>query len=80
MAPRMYTKAAAVVAPNLQPVGLLRRSPRGLHLRDHTSVNTTGFAPFNTGNVVGGARSASVGLDRDGYGGQIGWYWQANRP
>jgi outer membrane immunogenic protein len=42
------------------------------------SVDTTGQAPVNIANVLGGARPASVNLDRDGFvgGGQIGYNWQ----
>jgi outer membrane immunogenic protein len=42
------------------------------------NVDTTGQAPANIANVLGGARPANVSLDRDGFvgGGQIGYNWQ----
>ena len=42
------------------------------------NIETSGQAAGNIANVLGGARPASVGLDRDGFigGGQIGYNWQ----
>jgi outer membrane immunogenic protein len=82
MAPRMYTKAAPVVAPIYNWSGFYAGLHAGYTFGDRTGVDTTGLALFNTNNVLGGARPASVGLDRDGFigGGQMGWNWQANSP
>jgi outer membrane immunogenic protein len=43
-------------------------------------VTTSGQVQANINNVNGGARPASVGLDREGFtgGGQIGYNWQMN--
>jgi outer membrane immunogenic protein len=82
MAPRMYTKAAPVVAPIYNWSGFYAGIHAGYTFGDRTNVETSGILPINVLNVGAGARAASVGLDRDGFigGGQIGWNWQSNSP
>ena len=82
MAPRMYTKAAPVVAPIYNWSGFYAGIHAGYTFGDRTNVETSGLAPLNVGNVLSGARAANVGVNRDGFigGGQIGWNWQSNSP
>jgi outer membrane immunogenic protein len=82
MAPRMYAKAAPVVAPIYNWSGVYAGIHAGYTFGDRTSVDTTGQALANVTNVNGGARPGSVGLDRDGFigGGQIGYNWQGASP
>jgi outer membrane immunogenic protein len=82
MAPRMYTKAAPVVAPIYNWSGFYAGIHAGYTFGDRTGVDTTGQVTANVLNVTGGARPGSVGLDRDGFigGGQMGWNWQSNSP
>jgi len=82
MAPRMYTKAAPVVAPIYNWSGAYAGIHAGYTFGESSNVSTSGLLGGNITNVALGARSASVGLDRDGFvgGGQIGYNWQANSP
>ena len=82
MAPRMYAKAAPMVSPMYNWSGFYAGINAGYTFGDSSNVQTSGLAPVNVGNVASGARSASVGLDRDGFigGGQMGYNWQANSP
>ncbi|MET0968026.1 MAG: outer membrane beta-barrel protein [Tardiphaga sp.] len=82
MAPRTYAKAAPMVSPLYNWSGFYAGIHAGYTFGDRTGVDTTGQAPINVLNVLGGARPASVGLDRDGFigGGQIGYNWQASSP
>jgi outer membrane immunogenic protein len=50
----------------------------GYGFGDNDSVDTSGQAAINITNVLGGARPATVGLERDGFvgGGQMGYNWQ----
>jgi outer membrane immunogenic protein len=82
MAPRMYTKAAPVVAPIYNWSGFYAGIHAGYTFGERTNVDTTGILGGNIANVAAGARAPSVGVDRDGFigGGQIGWNWQANSP
>jgi len=82
MAPRMYTKAAPVVAPIYNWSGFYAGIHAGYTFGDRTTVDTTGVLPVNIGNVATGARAPFVGVNRDGFigGGQMGWNWQANSP
>ena len=85
MAPRMYTKAAPVVAPIYNWSGVYAGIHAGYTFGERSDVATSGLpgnAGINIANVAIGARAASVGLDRDGFigGGQIGYNWQSNSP
>ena len=82
MAPRMYAKAAPMVSPMYNWSGFYAGVNAGYTFGDSSNVQTSGLAPLNVANVASGARSASVGLDRDGFigGGQMGYNWQANSP
>ena len=84
MAPRMYAKAAPMVSPMYNWSGFYAGLHAGYTFGERTNVATAG-APgnlVNIDNVARGARSASVGLDRDGFigGGQMGYNWQSNTP
>ena len=82
MAPRMYTKAAPVVAPIYNWSGVYAGIHAGYTFGDRSDVITTGVLAGNVANVAAGARAGSIGLDRDGFigGGQIGYNWQSNSP
>jgi outer membrane immunogenic protein len=82
MAPRMYTKAAPVVAPIYNWSGVYAGIHAGYTFGDRTGVDTSGIQTINMQNVAVGARAPSMGVDRDGFigGGQIGWNWQSNSP
>ena len=82
MAPRMYTKAAPVVAPIYNWSGVYAGIHAGYTFGERNDVTTAGVLAGNIANVAAGARAPSVGLDRDGFigGGQIGYNWQANTP
>ena len=82
MAPRMYTKAAPVVAPIYNWSGMYAGLHAGYTFGDRNGVDTTGILAGNVANVAAGARAPFVGVDRDGFigGGQIGWNWQSNSP
>jgi outer membrane immunogenic protein len=88
MAPRMYAKAAPTVSPMYNWSGFYAGVHAGYTFGDSSNVGTTGqiipgaLVQPNVANVAGGARPASVGLDRDGFigGGQMGYNWQANSP
>lgn len=83
MAPRMYTKAAPVVAPIYNWSGVYAGIHAGYTFGDRTGVDTIGLVAVPNGaNVASGARPGSVGVDRDGFigGGQIGYNWQSNSP
>lgn len=78
---RMYTKAAApMVSPAFNWSGFYIGVHAGYAFGDDDTVVTTGQAPINVINVLGGARPANVGLERDGFigGGQIGYNWQTS--
>ena len=82
LAPRMYTKAAPVVAPIYNWSGAYVGVHAGYTFGESSDVMTSGLLGGNVTNVALGARSASVGLDRDGFvgGGQIGYNWQTSSP
>jgi len=88
MAPRMYTKAAPVVAPIYNWSGVYAGIHAGYTFGEGNNIDTSGqiipgaLVQPNVLNVAGGARPGSVGMDRDGFigGGQIGYNWQSNSP
>jgi outer membrane immunogenic protein len=76
---RLPAKAPPIVpAPVWNWTGFYIGAHAGYGFGSDDSVDTTGQAPGNIANVLGGARPASVTLDRDGFigGGQIGYNWQ----
>jgi outer membrane immunogenic protein len=77
--PVRYAKAPPqMVSPAYNWSGFYVGIHGGYTFGDDSNITTSGQAAGNIANVVGGARPALVGLDRDGFiaGGQVGYNWQ----
>jgi outer membrane immunogenic protein len=76
---RMPAKAPPIAPPPIWSwTGFYIGAHAGYGFGADDNVETTGQAPGNIANVLGGARPGSVSLDRNGFigGGQIGYNWQ----
>jgi outer membrane immunogenic protein len=76
---RMPAKAPPIAPPPAWSwTGFYIGAHAGYGFSGDNSIDTTGQAPPNVANILGGARPGSVSLDRDGFvgGGQIGYNWQ----
>jgi outer membrane immunogenic protein len=76
---RIPTKAPPIVPVQVFSwTGFYAGVHAGYGFGSNDDIDTSGQAAANGANVIGGARPARVGLDRDGFigGGQAGYNWQ----